>query len=522
LRLFIDSSRTQCMQCHNGPQLTNGGFHNIGTGTFAGEVLDFGRALGIRAVLLDEFNCLGPYSDARPEDCQELRFLNRDAHIPMEGAFKTPSLRDVEKTAPYMHDGRHATLRAVLDYYNAPPQGSEHELRPLGLSDRELEDLEHFLRALSGDAIPPASAWSDSERALLATLRLAALPEPPPDPGNGVGDRPEAAALGLALFFDTGLSANGRVACSTCHQPERAFTDGLRKSLGLGPLRRNAPSLLDIGHERWLYRDGRADSLWSQALVPLEHPDEMGGSRLAIMKRVASDPRLAQLYEAAFGSRPPALDGSPERTAVDRAFTNLGKALAAYERTLRSRPTRFDGYVDALLEGRLEEAERLLDPAEVAGLRVFLSGRSGCLSCHLGPRFTDGRFHNVGTGDLGTPREDLGREQGRQILRSFEFNCLSPYGDSADCRHLERMWATEVQGLLRGAFRTPGLRNLATTAPYMHDGRFQTLEEVLSFYRNPPAKAETPHELPAALDLTDLELRDLAKFLRSLDPATGP
>jgi cytochrome c peroxidase len=150
LRLFIDPARTQCLQCHNGPQLTNGGFHNLGTGTFTGAALDFGRALGIQGVLLDAFNCVGRYSDARSDDCRELRFLSTDAHVPLEGAFKTPTLRDVAKTAPYLHDGRFATLREVLDYYNAPPADGGHELRALGLGDPELDDLERFLRALSG------------------------------------------------------------------------------------------------------------------------------------------------------------------------------------------------------------------------------------------------------------------------------------------------------------------------------------------------------------------------------------
>jgi cytochrome c peroxidase len=100
-------------------------------------------------VLLDVFNCAGPYSDAKPDECRELRFLSRDAHVPLEGAYKTPTLRDVARTAPYFHDGRFATLRDVLDYYNTPPTNETHELRALGLGDGELGDLERFLRALS-------------------------------------------------------------------------------------------------------------------------------------------------------------------------------------------------------------------------------------------------------------------------------------------------------------------------------------------------------------------------------------
>jgi cytochrome c peroxidase len=133
------------------PLFSNGGFHNVATGSFEGERLDFGRALGLRAVLLDEFNCLGPFSDAKPEECRELRFLNRDAHIPLDGAFRTPTLRNLAATAPYGHDGRFADLGQVLRHYNAPPsveQAGPHELAPLGLAEHELEQLRAFLLAL--------------------------------------------------------------------------------------------------------------------------------------------------------------------------------------------------------------------------------------------------------------------------------------------------------------------------------------------------------------------------------------
>ncbi len=396
--------------------------------------------------------------------------------------------------------------------------------------------------AQNADARVPRS-WTDGERALLATMRISALPEPPPDRGNAAGDDPAAAALGAALFADPSLSRNGEIACQTCHLPERAFSDGRARSVGHATMRRNAPSLLDVGYQRWLFWDGRADSLWSQALGPLEAPDEMGGSRTAIVHRVAADPSLAQHYERAFGPLPSVRwqtlrpDAGPhgdsaaraawtalpeaDRSALTHAFVNLGKALAAYQRTLRSRPSRFDAYVDAVLAGRDRDALDHLDAREVAGLEVFLSGRSGCLSCHHGPLFTDRLFHNIGTGDLGTPNEDLGRAQGRQLLRDFEFNCETRFRDgspSSDCLGPTGGFGSEIQTLQRGAFRTPGLRNLSSTAPYLHDGRFSTLEQVLEFYRHPPDKASVPHELPRALELSDPDLANLASFLRALDP----
>jgi len=267
----------------------------------------------------------------------------------------------------------------------------------------------------------------------------------------------------------------------------------------------------------------------------------MGASRAAIVHRVASEPRLAQQYVRVFGPLP-AIDWArvrpdagpngdaaaraawaalpeTERASVTRAFANLGKALAAYERTLRSQPSRFDAYVDSVLAGRIREAAVQLDAREVSGLALFLSGRTGCLSCHHGPDFTDGHFHNIGTGELGMPSEDLGRASGRQLMRNSEFNCASRFGDegTGDCARIEGGFGTEVPALQRGAFRTPGLRNLSATAPYLHDGRFATLEQVLEYYRNPPDKAAVRHELPRALDLSDGELADLARFLRTLD-----
>jgi cytochrome c peroxidase len=386
--------------------------------------------------------------------------------------------------------------------------------------------------------------WSDTERTLLATLRLSALPEPPPDPGNRSGDDPRAAALGAALFADPALSRDGRISCQTCHLPERAFSDGRARSVGLSAMRRNAPSLLDVAYQRWLFWDGRADSLWSQALGPLEHPEEMGTSRTAAVHHVASQPRLAELYQNAFGPLPAIRwsevrrDAGPlgdaaaraawsalaeaDRTAVTRAFANLGKAIAAHERTLRSRPTRFDAYVEAVLADRPSEAARQLDEREVAGLAVFVSGRSGCVACHHGPLFTDGGFHNIGTGDLGTANEDFGRGADRQHMSNSEFNCSSPLNDvspAPDCARRPVGFGTEVQALQRGAFRTPGLRNLSATAPYLHDGRFASLEEVLEYYRHPPDKAAVRHELPARLDLSDRDVADLARFLRALDPS---
>jgi cytochrome c peroxidase len=149
LRLFL--GRANCIQCHNGPLLTNNDFHNTGVPPVRGMPLDDGRASGARKVLADEFNCLSRYSDARPEDCQELRFLSADAHR-QQRQFRPTSLRNVAERAPYMHAGQFSTLEQVVDHYNRAPAAplGHSELKPLGLDDRETAQIVDFLRTLSG------------------------------------------------------------------------------------------------------------------------------------------------------------------------------------------------------------------------------------------------------------------------------------------------------------------------------------------------------------------------------------
>jgi cytochrome c peroxidase len=155
LRLFV--GKAQCINCHNGPLLTNNDFHNTGVPVVPGLPEDTGRASGVRQVLQDEFNCLSAYSDAKPEECGELRFVKTDDHELLR-QFKPPSLRDVAERAPYMHAGQFKSLREVLEHYNlAPAAPAGHsELKPLNLSEQELAQLEAFLRSLSGPLNTPS------------------------------------------------------------------------------------------------------------------------------------------------------------------------------------------------------------------------------------------------------------------------------------------------------------------------------------------------------------------------------
>lgn len=371
-------------------------------------------------------------------------------------------------------------------------------------------------------------------------LQHSPLPAPPPDSTNAVADLPAAAALGQAVFFDPGFSRNGKTACATCHDFKRGLGDG--KSMpDAFPVERNVPTLWNVAYQRWFFWDGRADSLWSQALQPLENPREHGGTRLQVVHRVRADARLKERYEAVFGALP-ALDdaarfpaaGGPvqeapdgpnrkawasmkedDRAAVDRIFSNIGKCLEAYERKLVSRRSPFDVYVEGLRSGDASKQAALSASAKV-GLKLFI-GKGNCRLCHSGPAFTDGEFHN-----LGIPPSRGGptafRFEAIPVCRADPFNGKGAFSDDRESGskkldylvHLPDSW---------GQVRTPGLRNVAKTAPYMHQGQFKTLAEVVEFYSMLQGVLQAGHHertilLPLFLDKK--ESQGLVDFLESL------
>ena len=164
-------------------------------------------------------------------------------------------------------------------------------------------------------------SWSEAEVETLRSLWIGSLPPLPLDTSNRVANDPRAASLGHRLFFDPGLSGTGGVSCSTCHQPERRFTDGLPKGQAIGTSKRNTPSIIGAAYSPWLYWDGRKDSLWSQALSPLEDPAEHGGRREQYVEFIAADPIYRPMYEAVFGELP----GLAGDIAVNTVFANIGK-----------------------------------------------------------------------------------------------------------------------------------------------------------------------------------------------------
>lgn len=384
--------------------------------------------------------------------------------------------------------------------------------------------------------------WSAAELALLRSLTP--LPALPASPGNRYADDGRAAALGHRIYFDKAFSANGAVSCATCHDPARAFTDGLPHSKGVGQADRNAPTVIGTPWLPFLFHDGRKDSLWSQALGPLENEVEHGTDRLAVAHRIASHYRAE--YEAIFGPLPQLQDTArfapharpvpfgtaqpqhqawlamreTDRDAVNRVFANVGKAIEAYERKLIPGAAPFDRYVAALNTGDAGGGG-FLTPAARRGLRAFV-GKAQCVTCHNGPWFTDKGFHNIGLPKAQDQKGiDVGRGFGAQQAKIDPFRCGTPYSDAAQCDEL-RFLNPRFEDFL-GAFKTPTLRNVARTAPYMHSGQFATLSEVLAFYRTLPGQAQVGHrEFILSLLDPQVDAADLLAFLESLTAEPPP
>ena len=325
--------------------------------------------------------------------------------------------------------------------------------------------------------------------ALLQSLWIGSRKGPRADPTNRFADVPEAAVLGQKLFEDPRLSGDGKVSCATCHMAAAAYADTKRYSLP--GLLRNSQGLLGVADATWLFWDGRRDSLWSQALSPIESRVEMNGSRAAAVRL------LREQYRPAYEKLAGVMDSD-----TDRVFANIGKFIAAYERTLVPGGSRFDTYV---------EKGSGLTADEIAGLNLFVKPESQCINCHNGPLFTNHGFHNIGTAVVDGEHPDFGRAMGVQALAYDTFNCRSIFSDdSSHCAALEHALTGDHDGRMMGAFKTPTLRNVALTAPYMHDGSLATLADVIEHYRHPRLAEVKP------LDITDAQARQLVAFLRAL------
>ncbi|MEX2332752.1 MAG: cytochrome c peroxidase, partial [Pseudohongiella sp.] len=327
-----------------------------------------------------------------------------------------------------------------------------------------------------------------------------------------------AAEFGHHLFFDTRLSADGSVSCAKCHQPEHHFTDQLPVGVGVAAGDRNTMSLVGAAYSPWLFWDGRKDSLWAQALEPLENPLEHGFERSEIAALIKSDKDYQQRYAQVFGPL-------PDQHSTDQIFANVGKALSAYQRHLLPGPTRFDDYVASLDDsGDLTPGVTTGDAMtneELAGLRLFID-KAECVNCHNGPLFTNNSFHNTAILSAPGMLPALGRAEGLRRAQADPFNCLGRFSDAdpGDCAELR--FARGGDEMI-GAQRTGSLRDLSKTAPYMHAGQMTNLAEVIEHY-NKAELSMIGHNEAKPLGLRAVEKKQLESFLRTLNGpmATAP
>jgi cytochrome c peroxidase len=276
-------------------------------------------------------------------------------------------------------------------------------------------------------------------------------------------------ALGEALFHDKRLSVDGSLTCASCHDRAKGFADGKVQGAGVPgrPLKRHTPGLWNLAWAGPVFWDGRARSLEDQVAGPIESPDEMAQPVATVVARLAEDAAIKRAFAEAF----------PQAPKVDAV--NLAKAIATYERTFISPETRFDRWVAG--------DDTALSAPEVAGFRLF-TGKAGCAKCHSGFAFTDYAFH-----DIGLPGEDRGRGA---VLR---------------------VSAAEH------AFKTPTLREIGRSAPYMHDGSLATLDDVLRHYENGVVERPTlSNDLTRPVALTPAQRGELLAFLGTLTSDTEP
>lgn len=419
--------------------------------------------------------------------------------------------------------------------------------------------------------VPSGIACNGDEDALIdgfSQQELDALREHSPaptavdDPTNKYADDPAAAALGQRLFFDPGYSGPivvgddgtngglgaageaGKVSCRSCHLGDWMIDDRSRPngtSLAIDWFFRNAPTLVNVAtYERWFGWVGFNDNLWGKSLIPAEFV--MGTTRSGIVHYLYAAYR--DDYEAVFGAPLPdeldpahpdaarfPSDATPldptgswstmapaDQDAINLAYANFGKALAAYQRKLISGPAPFDRYLEGDTSAIPEAAKR--------GARLFI-GKAACSECHSGPTFSDEEFHVTGVEQLGehvlgAPDYDPGRLGALDVYLSWDFSTAGKYNDDPSVDHSAGITREPA---LAGAFRTKGLRNVAMTGPYMHTGHLKTLREVVEFYNVGGAEsgyAGTKDPLMKPLQLTESEIDDLVAFLEALTGTPVP
>jgi cytochrome c peroxidase len=300
---------------------------------------------------------------------------------------------------------------------------------------------------------------------------------------------PEKVALGRRLFFDARLSADGSLACVSCHLPDQGWTTNtpLSPAYPTHMERRNSQTLINVAYNQALLWDGRAGTLEKQALGPIQNPLHMNQNLDLLIEKLNSIPDYAERFHKVFGT-----SVTPE---------GLGKALAAFERTLVTGHAPFDRYMEGDLQAMSESAVR--------GLELF-TGKARCILCHHGPNFTDSQFHNLGVPDVPLLAHPL-------VQAALRFDAKRMHiQEYAQVREDLGRYLVTKQEQDKGAFKTPTLRNVAQRDPYMHNGAFQSLEEIIDFYNRGGGTVLGKSPLIQPLELSTQEKGDLLVFLQAL------
>jgi cytochrome c peroxidase len=363
--------------------------------------------------------------------------------------------------------------------------------------------------ALPAGAAPPAGMFDEDEVALI--LSHGPWPvETTPDPSNRLSGKPAAIAYGGMLFKSVELSADRQRSCATCHQEALGFTDGNPRGFGIAQVDRNTPPLFNMRINRWFGWDGKSDNLWAHSITPILDARELGMTPATLKARIQETPALAGGYRRVFGV-------PPEEHDAETAMVNIAKALAAFQETIVSGKSSFDRFRDALAAGDAEAMAAYPDAAK-RGLKLFV-GKGRCDLCHFGPNFTNGEFHDIGLPHFPAPgRVDKGRYGGIQILRESRFNLLGPFNDDGLRATAGFTRYVRLTPKNWGEFRVPSLRNVRSTAPYMHDGSKSTLADVVNHYSDIPEDRlhQDGEKLLRPLNLSAAEKADLVAFLRTL------
>jgi cytochrome c peroxidase len=290
------------------------------------------------------------------------------------------------------------------------------------------------------------------------------LPTTVPTPASNVNYAAKV-SLGKQLYFDGRLSKNNAISCAFCHNPMTGFADPNQTSVGVGGQRggRQSPTVYNTAFNLFQFWDGRAGSLEEQAIGPIHNPVEMAETHDNVVPKIGKIKGYQELFQKVFG------------TGV--SLQGIAEAIAAFERTIISTNSAFDKFVLGDPQAMSEDAQR--------GMAVF-KGKGRCILCHNGSNFTDNHFHNTGVPQVGPMKEDLGRYE---VTR---------------------------RGADKGAFKTPTLRSITETAPYMHDGAFKTLEEVVDFYDKGGNANPNMDTRLKPLGLSPEEKTGLTAFLKAL------